>query len=67
MLRRLLDTVLRRAKPTTTSPLAKDYVGDRESERIGNLSAEDRAWEEAASQRSRETTARADADRASQP
>jgi hypothetical protein len=51
MLRRLLDTLFARTKPPTTEAPSADYAGDREARRLGQLSAEDRAWADASQQR----------------
>jgi hypothetical protein len=67
MLRRLLDTVLRRAKPSPASAPSTDYAGNRETERVGHLGPEDRAWETATRQRNQDNQARAEADRAPRP
>jgi hypothetical protein len=58
MLQRLLAK-LRRPVPSAPAPAAPDYVADRETDRVGHLSAEDRAWEAASQQRSREQRDRA--------
>ena len=58
MLRRLLDAVLRRAAPRADAPRSEDYAGDRETERVGRMSDEDRAWEAASRQRDRDNQAR---------
>ena len=62
MFRDLLLKLFGRAKQATTPTPGKDYAGDRETERVGNLSQEDQAWEKAASQRNRDTEARAAGD-----
>ena len=67
MLRERLTTLIakltgRTKQPTTPTP-GKDYAGDRETDRLGHLSEEDRAWEADRSQRSRDAAARAAGDR----
>ena len=64
MLRRLLDTLFSRTKPSLTETPVADHAADRESRRLGQLSAEDRAWADASQQRSRDNAARAETDRA---
>jgi len=66
MLRRLLDTLFARTKPPAPPPPSADYAADREAQRLGQLSAEDRAWADASQQRNRDNEARADAGRSSQ-
>jgi len=56
MFRRLLDTLFARAKPPAPPPSA-DYAADREARRVGELSAEDRAWADASQQRNRDNEA----------
>jgi hypothetical protein len=62
MLRRLLDALRGRSVPASAPPApSADHAGDRETSRVGRLSAEERAWEAASQQRSRERdTAAAD-------
>jgi hypothetical protein len=65
MFRRLLDTVLRRTPPPASpapSP-SGDYARDRERDRRGQLSPEDRDWETASRQRNEENQARTEAGR----
>jgi hypothetical protein len=57
MLRRLLDILFVRPKPPPTEAPAADYAGDREARRVGQLSAEDRAWADASQQRNRDNAA----------
>ena len=57
MLRRLLDTLFARPKPPTTEAPSGDYSADREARRVGQLSAEDRAWADASQQRNRDNEA----------
>jgi hypothetical protein len=46
MLRRLLDVLRHRpAPPDAGAPRSGDHAADRETARVGRLSAEDRAWE----------------------
>ena len=59
MLRELLSKLLGRTKQPATSTTPTDYAGNRETERVGNLSDEDRAWEADRSQRNRDTETRA--------
>ena len=64
MLRRLLDALFARTKPPAPPPPpSADYAADREAQRLGQLSAEDRAWADASQQRNRDNEARADAGR----
>jgi hypothetical protein len=60
---RLLDILLNRPKPPTPPARSMDYAGDREADRVGQLSAEDRVWEEASRQRNRDNDARGEATR----
>jgi hypothetical protein len=57
MLRRLQDALFARPKPPPTEPPAADYAAERETRRVGQLSAEDRAWADASQQRNRNTEA----------
>jgi hypothetical protein len=56
MLRRLLNTLFGRTSspktPPPTAATAADYASDRETDRVGHLSPEDRAWETASRRRS---------------
>ena len=63
MLRRLLDTLFARTKPSVAEAPVADYAADREARRVGDLSAEDRAWADASLQRNRDNAALAEADR----
>ena len=58
MLRELLSKLLGRAQQSTSSTAPTDYAGNRETQRTDQMSADDRAWEEAASQRNRTNEAR---------
>ena len=56
MLRRLLDRLRRRADDDrpVAAPGPRDYAQEREDSRQAGMSEEDRAWQEASLQRSRE-------------
>jgi hypothetical protein len=57
MFRRLLDSALRRTPASDAAPPpATDHAGDRETTRVSRLSAEERDWEAASQQRSRDRT-----------
>jgi hypothetical protein len=57
MFRRVLDSLLRRTPSSdAASTLTADHAGDREMNRVGRLSTEERAWEAASQQRSRART-----------
>jgi hypothetical protein len=57
MFRRLLDSVLRRTPASDAAPLSStDHAGDRETQRVSRLSTEERDWEAASQQRSRDRT-----------
>ena len=70
MFRRLLDAVLRRTAPRRESPPAVEgthYTEQRETDRVGRLSPEDRKWEADSLQRNRDNRARDDAARPPRP
>lgn len=56
MLRRLLDMLFARTKAPKSVAPSGDYAGDRETDRLGHMSAEDRAWETESRRRSDERT-----------
>ena len=60
MFRRLLDTLFGRTKPPTPAPPSADYAEDRETQRTGQMSQEDRAWEAASQQRNRDNADQTD-------
>lgn len=47
-----------RQEPTAANPPPRDFTEERESDRVGNLSEEDQAWEAASRKRNRDTQAR---------
>jgi hypothetical protein len=60
---RLLDILLNRPKPPTPTTRSTDYAADRETDRVGQLSPDDQAWEAASQQRNRDNDARGEAAR----
>ncbi len=57
MLRELMSKLLGRTQQPTSSATT-DYAGNRETQRTDQMSTDDRAWEEAASERNRTNEAR---------
>jgi hypothetical protein len=58
MFRRLLDAILRRTPSSDAAPSPSvDHAGNRETTRVGRLSTEERDWEAASQQRSRDRQA----------
>ena len=57
MLRRLLDILFVRPEPSLAAVPVTDYAAERETRRVGQLSAEDRAWADASQQRNRDNAA----------
>lgn len=58
MFRELVAKLLGRTTQSSTPTSPVDYAGNRETERVGNLSEADRAWEADRSQRSQDTVGR---------